>query len=135
MKSGAWAKRDPDKNYFKLPNEIYYLGLSAGEISIYGYLMSIEDRKTYQCYPSYKKIGKAVGMSENTVKKYVSMLEDRELILTEPTSVITKDGRKQNGSLLYTILPIQIAVDNFNRKQLQQMELESQRQRLAEYLS
>lgn len=74
-------------------------------------------------------------MSENTVKKYVSMLAGKELILTEPTSVITKDGRKQNGSLLYTILPIQIAVDNFNRKQLQQLELESQRQRLAEYLS
>jgi hypothetical protein len=63
------------------------------------------------------------------------MLAGKELILTEPTSVITKDGRKQNGSLLYTILPIQIAVDNFNRKQLQQLELESQRQRLAEYLS
>jgi predicted transcriptional regulator len=135
MKSGAWAKQDPEKNYFKLPNEIYSLGLSAGEIAVYGYLLSIEDRKTYQCYPSYKKIGKAVGMSENTVKKYVSMLEDRELILTEPTSVITKDGRKQNGSLLYTILPIHIAVDNFNRKQLQYLELESQRQQMAEYLS
>jgi hypothetical protein len=97
--------------------------------------MSTEDRRTFQCYPSYKKIGKAVGMSENTVRKYVSMLADKELILTEPTSVITKDGRKQNGSLLYTILPIQIAVDNFNSKQLQQLKIESQRQRLAEYLS
>jgi hypothetical protein len=134
MKSGAWAKRDPDKNYFKLPNEIYYLGLSAGEISIYGYLMPIENRKTYQCWPSYRRIGKAVGMSENTVRKYVSMLEDKELILTEPTGILTRDGRKQNGSLLYTILPIHIAVDNFNRKQLQQLEIESQRQRLAEYL-
>ena len=67
----TWTKRDPIKNYFPLPNDIYHLGLSAGAIAVYGYLLRIEDRKTYQCYPSYATIGKAVGMSRNTVQKYV----------------------------------------------------------------
>ena len=47
------------------------------------------------------------GMSENTVRKYVGMLEEKGLVLTEPTTVFTRDGMKRNGTLLYTILPIQ----------------------------
>ena len=63
----TWTKRDPVKNYFPLPNEIYQLGLSHGAIAVYGYLLRIEDRRTYQCHPSYATIGKAVGMSNNTI--------------------------------------------------------------------
>ena len=48
----TWTKRDQVKNYFPLPNEIYQLGLSHGAISVYGYLLRIEDRRTYQCHPS-----------------------------------------------------------------------------------
>ena len=44
----TWTKRDPVKNYFPLPNEIYQLGLSHGAIAVYGYLLRIEDRRTYQ---------------------------------------------------------------------------------------
>ena len=87
MKFHQWPKRDPDKNYFKVPNEVFHIGLSYPEISIYCYLLSIEDRETYQCYPSYKTIGKALGMSENTVSKYVRSLEEKGLIRTEPTMV------------------------------------------------
>ena len=57
----TWTKRDPVKNYFPLPNEIYQLGLSHGAIAVYGYLLRIEDRKTYQCHPSYATIGKALA--------------------------------------------------------------------------
>ena len=99
MKFQQWPKRDPDKNYFKVPNEVFHIGLSYPEISIYCYLLSIEDRETYQCYPSYKTIGKALGMSENTVSKYVRSLEEKGLIRTEPTMVRSKDGRPLNGNL------------------------------------
>ena len=61
MKFQQWPKRDPNKNNFKIPNEVFYIGLSYPEITIYCYLLSIEDRETYQCYPSYKTIGEAVG--------------------------------------------------------------------------
>ena len=102
--------REPTKNYFPLPNCIYQLGLSAGAIAVYGYLLYIENRETCQCHASYATIGNAVGMSRNTVRKYVQELERRRLILTERTTIVTRDGRTQNGSLLYTILPIQLVV-------------------------
>ena len=39
----------PSKNYFTLPNEIFSLGLSAGEIAVYAYLRCLENPSTYQC--------------------------------------------------------------------------------------
>lgn len=111
-------KRDAIKNYFPLPNEIFSLGLSSGEISVYSYLMYCENRKTFKCYPSYKTIGKAVNMSQNTVRKYVAELVNKNLIATEPTKVHTRSGEIRNGTLEYTILPIQQAIDYFHQKQL-----------------
>ena len=105
-------------NFFPLPNEIFNLDLCAGEIALYSYLMRMEDRKTYSCYPSFKTIGKALHMSRNTVMKYVRRLEEKCLISTENTSVITQAGIKRNGNLRYQILPIQCAVDEFHRKQI-----------------
>ncbi len=106
------------KHYFTLPNEIFCLGLSSGEIAVYSYLLRCENRKTYQCYPSYRTIGQALKMSQNTVRKYVKSLEDKHLISTERTEVITKDGQKHNGTLLYTIRPIAEAIDYFHSEQL-----------------
>lgn len=77
-------------NYFTMPNEVFQLGLSAGELAVYSYLRRCEDRRTHQCWPSYRTIGSAVGMSENTVRKYVLALEERGLIVTEPTDVRLK---------------------------------------------
>ena len=37
MRKQYWPKRDPIKNYFPLPNEIFSLGLSAGAIAVYGF--------------------------------------------------------------------------------------------------
>ena len=37
----------PSKNYFTLPNEIFSLGLSAGEIAVYAYLRCLENPSTY----------------------------------------------------------------------------------------
>ena len=71
MKYTPWPKRDPVKNYFQLPNEIFLLGLSPGALAVYSYLLCCEGRSTYQCWPSYKTIGRAVRMSTNTVRKYV----------------------------------------------------------------
>ena len=81
--------------------------------------MYIEDRKTYQCYPSYKTIGKALKIkSKGTVAKYVRELEDKCLIYTEPTEVILKDGKKRNGNLKYTIRPIQDALEHYHHEQM-----------------
>ena len=67
------------------------LDLNATALAIYFYLRYIEDRKTYQCYPSYRTIGKALNIkSITTIAKYVRELEDKCLIYTEPTEVILK---------------------------------------------
>ena len=109
-------------NCFTVPNELYNLNLSTGAIAVYGFLLRLEDRRRgkdrYTCHPSYATIGDAIGRSSRSVAKYVRELVEAGLILTEPTSVITADGQKWNGSLRYTILPIQRAVDLFNERQL-----------------
>jgi predicted transcriptional regulator len=135
LKYNRYPKRDAIKNYFPLPNEVFMLGLETGELAVYSYLLYREDRKTYQCHPSYKTIGRAIGKSENSVRKYVAALEDKGLIRTEPTSIFTKTGRKQNGSLLYNIRPIQEAIDIFNARQLYRLEAETARQRTAKKLA
>lgn len=134
MRKSSWTRRDPIKNYFPLPNEIYSLGLSAGAIAVYGFLMRIENRQTYQCTASYRTIGHATGMSVNTVRKYVAELEERGLIITERTTVTTRDGRILNGCLRYTILPIQQVVEGYHQQQLAELELSTERQRVANLL-
>ena len=122
-------KSDPRKYYFTLPNEIFSLELEAGAIAVYSYLLRCEDRRTHQCWPSYKTIGAAVRLSRNTVKKHVTVLEKKCLITTEPTSVTRRDGRKQNGNLLYTIRPIQDAREHLHQQQLRQLEIDVQLQK------
>ena len=109
----------PKPRRYSIPNEIMILGLSAGALAVYNYLLYVEDRKTYQCYPSYKTIGKALKIkSKGTVAKYVRELEDKCLIYTEPTEVILKDGKKRNGNLKYTIRPIQDAIEHYHNEQM-----------------
>ena len=97
--------------FFLLPNEIFTLGLSPGELSVYAYLMFCEDRQTHQCWPSIGRISQHVGMSANTVAKYIRQLEEKRLINVEPTKLRTKEGMVRNGTLQFTIRPIQEAVN------------------------
>ena len=121
-------------NFFSLPNEVFLLGLSAGELAVYSFLKRCENRKTHQCWPSIKTIGQAVGMSENTVRKYIRRLEERELITTEPTEVITKSSGRRNGNLLFTLRPIGEVIDDHYASQLEELELAAERQRVAKLL-
>ena len=130
-----WQKPDPVKNYYPVPKVICQLGLSPGEIAVYSFLLFCEDRKTYQCYPSYRTIGEAVGMSRNTVCKYVRSLEEKGLIRTERTSIVLKNGRKRNGSLLYTILPVEQVLAQHNQHQLHLAEMAAERHRAQQKLA
>ena len=108
-------------NCFILSNYVMNLELSATALAIYCYLMYIEDRKNYECYPSYKTIGKALKIkSKNTVAKYVAELEEKCLISTEPTEVVLKNGKKRNGNLKYKIRPIRDALEYNFEKQLRE---------------
>lgn len=119
MKYNRYQKRDAIRDYFPLPNEIFCLNLSCGEIAVYAYLLYREDRKTFRCHPSFRTIGDALKMSRNTVSKYVKRLEEKQLIRTEPTEVRTSNGVKRNGNLLYTILPVEQTKNLYLQQQLQ----------------
>ena len=107
----------PVKGFFPLPNVIFDLGLTAEEIAIYAFLMCCEDRRTFTCYPGIKTIGRAIGKSKNTVLKYIRSLEEKGLITTRRTFVVTRNGAR-NGTLLFSIAPIQSAIEVFYYQQL-----------------
>ena len=130
MKYNQYPKRDAIKNYFRMPNEIFSLGLRAGEIALYAFLLKCEDRKTFKCYPSYKTICKALNISKNTVKTYVDKLCEKHLIEVEYTYVYTKDGKKLNGNLMYTICPIQEAINYDLEKQFERNAIEIKKAKL-----
>ena len=122
--------------FFVVPNEIFQLGLSAGAIAIYCYLMSLENRRRgdknrYTCYPSYATIGRAIGRSERSVYKYVQELIEAGLVSTEQTKVTTKDGRRWNGNLRFTMLPVESAVALFHERQLAKLETGVKKKRKA----
>ena len=125
----------PNKNYFTMPNEIFSLGLDASEIAVYAYLRCLENRSSYQCWPSYATIGNAVGRAKNTVMRYVDALADKGLISTEPTSVLMRSGIKKNGSLRYTLRPIREAVELFHDRQMAAVEHAAERQQIQRKLS
>ena len=64
------------------------------------------------------------------MKTYVDGLRDKGLIKTEPTTKTAKDGTVLNGNLLYTILPIENAIREYNERQIYLSEIESRRQEI-----
>ena len=119
------------KNCFPVPNELLDFDLPGGSIAVYIFLLRHADRRTGQCHPSTATMAKNLHYCRNTVASYVRLLEERGLIVTEHTSIITRDGRKQNGSLLYTILPIQLSIDQFYQRQMDAVDRAKERRRVA----
>nr|WP_326184223.1 helix-turn-helix domain-containing protein [uncultured Oscillibacter sp.] len=120
--------------FFSLPNEIFFLDLGHGAITVYAYLLYCEDRSSHQCHPSYKTISSTVGLAVNTVMKHIAKLVDRQFITVEHTSYFDRQGMKKNGNNCYTILPIQAAVNRFHNQQLARLETEADQQRVTKLL-
>ena len=116
--------------FFTLPNEIFLLNLPPSAFMVYAYLLLIEDRKTHTCHPSYNTISTATGMSKNTVIKSIGTLLEKHLVTMEHSQYLDQRGMKWNGNNLYTILPMQRAMDVFHQRQLCRLELETQRRKL-----
>ena len=124
-----------NEKFFSLPDEVFHLDLGCAAIAIYAFLLYRENRKTYQCTLSYKSIGQAIGASNNTVRKYVLELEAAGLIATNRTVVLDANGKERNGSLRYTILPVQNAVELYHQRQLAALDAAAERQRVKKRLS
>ena len=122
------------KNFFSLPNELFFLSLGHGAITVYAYLLYCEDRRTHQCHPSYRTIAAAVHLTVATVMKHIAKLVDRQLIAVEHTSYLDRHGMKWNGNNQYTILPIQITLDGYYQQQMLQLEEQRKWQQAQKHL-
>ena len=73
---------------------------------------------------------------ELAVYSFLKRCENRKrgLITAEPTEVITKTGEKRNGNLLFTLRPIREVIDEHYASQLAELELATERQRVAKLL-
>ena len=123
------------KNCFPVPNILLDMDLPASAVAVYLYLLRSADRKTDQCHPSEATIAKRLHLSRNTVAKYVRLLEERGLIITEHTKIITKNGIKKNGNLLYTIIPLQKVMEQHYEQQFNALERTTERQKVQAKLA
>ena len=123
------------KNCFPVPNELLDFDLPAGVVAVYIYLLRHANRKTNQCHPSEATIAKKLHLSRNTVTKHVRLLEERGLIVTEHTEIITRRGIKRNGSLLYTLIPMHEVVERYYERQLTALDSAAERRRVQAKLS
>lgn len=110
-------------------NELFFLNIGHGAITVYAYLFYCEDRRIHQCHPSYRTISTAVHLTLSTVLKYITKLVDKHLIAVETISYINIHCMKRNGNNLYTILPIKMAMDHCYQQQM--LRLEEQQKRLG----
>ena len=126
------------KNCFQVPNILLDMDLPASAVAVYLYLLRSADRNTDQCHPSEATIAKRLLLSRNTVAKHVRLLEERGLIITEHTKIITKNGIKKNGNLLYTMIPLQKVMEQHYEQQFNALERTAERRKaqakLAEQL-
>lgn len=123
------------KNCFPVPNELLDFDLPAGAVAVYIYLLRHANRKTNQSHPSEATIAKKLHLSRNTVAKHVRLLEERGLITTEHTQIITQRGIKKNGNLLYTLLPMHEVMERFYERQLTALDSAAERHRVQAILS
>ena len=124
----AWITGEVFEAVFPLPNAVFQLGLKGGDLLVYLYLHYQKSVRSGQCWPSYATIGRAVGMSRKTVQKHVWSLVDKGLIQAEDTMVRRKNGRSYNGSLLYTVKPIEQILKEREKEFLAELKLaEAQR--------
>lgn len=96
-------------NYFRLPNEIFNVGLSVSEFVVYCYLVRCSD-KSHKCFPSRKTIAKNCNISVTTVDKALNGLIDVGLI--DKTKRYDFDKVQQQLSNVYTVNKIQTSASN-----------------------
>lgn len=123
------------RNCFPVPNGLLDFDLPAGAVAVYIYLLRHANRKTNRCHPSEATIAKKLHLSRNTVAKHVRLLEERGFIVTEYTTVITKQGVKRNGNLLYTLLPMHEVMERFYERQFTALDSTAERHRVQAILS
>ena len=90
----------PTKEFYRLPNSIFDLGLTPIQFALYSYLVSCAGNKNY-CWPSLEKICAKTGIGISAVQKHLKILEKRQIIQIGKRK--TKSGNWNNA---YTLLSL-----------------------------
>ncbi len=128
-----WITGEVFEAVFPLPNEVFQLGLEAGDLLVYIYLQYPKGARSGQCWPSYATIGAAVVMSRKTVQKHIQSLVEKGLIRAENTTVRRKDGRAYNGNLLYTVVPISQVLKEREKELLAELKFAEAQRKWAQW--
>lgn len=122
------------RKLFTLPDDIFYLNLVHGPITVYAYPLYCEDRRTHQRHPSYNTIADVTGLSVNTVMKHVTTYVDKQFSTVEHTSYINDKGMKWTGNNCYAILPVQQAIEAFYQQGLSRLKDDAEHHQIAKLL-
>lgn len=78
------------KKFFSLPNELFFLNIGHGAITVYAYLLYCENRRTHQCHPSYRTISKAVHLTvANIIHHALRTAAENGLLPANPAEAVT----------------------------------------------
>ncbi len=78
----------PTKEFFRLPNNIFDLGLTPIQFMLYSYLVSCAVSKGY-CWPSQNTINTKTGIGTTSVQDHLKVLAKRQII---------EIGKRRSGS-------------------------------------
>ena len=88
----------PTKEFYRLPNSIFDLGLTPIQFTLYSYLVSCAGSKSY-CWPSLERISAKTGIGISAVQKHLKILEKRQII-----RIGKRKTRNGNWNNEYTLL-------------------------------
>ena len=90
----------PREQFFRLPNNIFDLGLTPIQFLIYAYLVCCAGSKGY-CWPGQATISLKTGIGKTSVQEHLGILEKRKII--EKSKHGNLNGRRNN---VYTLLSL-----------------------------
>ena len=90
----------PTDNFFRLPNNIFDLGLTPIQFAAYAHLVSCAGSKGY-CWPSIEKIARKIGVGKTAIQEHLNVLQQRQIIAKSKRK--TMSGHLNN---VYTLLSL-----------------------------
>ena len=88
--------------YYRMPHRIFELGLTPIQFTVYSYLVSCTGQNSV-CWPSYKTISEACGISRNAAIQAIEFLIQKRLVDKTPTTRRNVYGHTRTGNNEYRI--------------------------------
>ena len=93
-------------SFFIMSGNTFDYGLKPNEVTVLAFLCLCADNKTFDCFPSVKKIAKACSMGQSTVRAVIHTLQEKGLIKikSQYKPIPDSDKRRQTSNLYHVSL-------------------------------